>query len=388
MLYLFFIESRLNYSWKESENLKEDFMLEPQRLTSPTVKVRRLGYLVSIPSIVLDREMPFEILKRNVLDWSKKNRTFFEHYSLELPVARVKRRLLTGEIRTLGAAGRYIKTCEELGFIVRVRGFRASKTGKTISALSVGGNPFQLSVGQIFLILKSLFGKDYDALSALISILSATEIERVNLFRQEVHAKLQRKIEKATELNKLYVVDSLKKRIEQMHNWRKPKRYYLENIEAPRIEWMIDLRFIKHWNQRKNSFNIEENVSKFFEKEIIDYEWLENVFPRIFADFYAKMLKDKIKYWSELSQSEKLSVLRSLLEKSMKLFEAGAEIGKISANEFFEYSSASLIQEQAILVTPISEFEDDLINYTKTGKLNYRYVRTISPADRGYIVKL
>lgn len=386
---MFYNESKVELgSERNLAKLKYDLILKPQRLTSPTVKVRRLGYLVSIPSIIQDRETPIEILKRNVLNWARENRRFFEHYSLGLPVARAKRRLLTGEIKTLGAARRYIKTCEELGFTVKVRGFRTSKTGKAISALSAKENPFSLSVGQIFLALKSLLEKDYDSLSVLIKILNLSETERIRLFREEVQAKLYRKIEKATEMNKLYLVDLLRKRAEQMRTWRKPKRYYLENIEAPRIEWMLDLKFITYWNQRTNSVDINRNIERFFENDIIDYEWLQDSFPSIFVGFYAGSLKDKVQYWSDLDREKRLDLLNGLLEESMKLFGTGAEIGKISANEFFEYSMASLIQNQSIVAAPISEFEEDLIGHTKTGRLQYRYVQTVSPADRGYIVKL
>lgn len=363
-------------------------MLKPQRLTSPTVKVRRLGYLVSIPLITRDREVPVEMLKRKLLDWAKENHTFFAHYSMDLPVASAKKRLPTGEIKTPGASGRYIRTCEELGFIVKVRGFRTSKKGKTISSLAADRNPFQLSAGQIFLVLKSLLEKDYDSLSVLMKILGTANKERIDLFRQKIQDKLSRKIEKAIEMNKLYLVDLLKKRIEQIRNWGKPERYYFENIEAPRIEWMLDLKFITYWNQRKNSFDIEKNVERFFEKEIIDYEWLQNEFPSIFVDFYAGLLREKVKYWNDLNQEEKLDLLNSLLEKSMELFRTGTEIGKISASEFFEYSTASLIQYQSIVAIPASEFEQTLIDFIKTGRLHYRYVQTISPADRGYIVRL
>jgi hypothetical protein len=368
--------------------LKNDLILEPQRITSTTVKVRRLGYLVSIPSIIQDREIQFEILKRNVFNWAKENHRFFEHYSLELPVARAKRRLLTGEIKTVGAAGRYINTCEELGFITKVRGFRTSKTGKAISGLSRKGNPFHLSLGQIFLTLRSLLEKDYDSLSALVKILGAAESDRIELFRNEVQDRLYRKTQKAQEMNKLYVVDLLRSRIEQIRNWRKPKRYYLENIEAPRIEWMLDLKFIKHWDQRLNSFDTEDHLYDFFKSDIIGDRWLQDEFPIIFADFYEKMLKDRARQWSDLDPEDRLGLLNRLLEEGMVLFKTGAEIGKISASEFFEYSAASLIENQSILVTPISEFEKDLIDYTRTAKLQYRYVQTVSPADKGYIVKL
>ena len=97
--------------------MNNGLILEPQRLTSPTVKVRRLGYLTAIPSIVDDREIQIRTLKKHLLDWAIENSRFFRHYSITLPVTRLRRKLLAGEIKTIGAAGRDVKSGEELGLI-------------------------------------------------------------------------------------------------------------------------------------------------------------------------------------------------------------------------------------------------------------------------------
>jgi hypothetical protein len=374
--------------------LKNGLILEPQRLTSPTVKVRRLGYLTSIPLVVQDREVPVRMLNSIVCNWARKNRKFFEHYSLELPVTRTKKRLLTGEIRTAGAAGRYVRTCEELGLLVRVGehrrvkigGFRVSKTGKAILALSTDGNPFKLTTGQSFLILKSLLEKDYDCLSVLVKVLRTREKSRMDSFRIEIQSKLHRKIEKATEMNRLYLVDALKKRVEILRNWKKPLRYYSENIEAPRLEWMVDLKLLKHWNQRTSTVDLRDDVEVFFEEDIIDHKWLYDEFPYIYVRSFSELFKDKVQHWVDLDRKEKLNLLDRLLAKSMAIFKTGVEIGKISADEFFEYSLGFLIQNESV-VTSLGEFEKDLISFTRSGKLNYRYLQTISPVDRGYITK-
>ncbi len=366
--------------------LKGDIILEPQRLTSATVKVRRLGYLASIPSIIQDREIPAKLLYNEVHEWAIKNRRFFEHYSLSLPVIRAKRRRLTGEITTSNAAGRYVKTCKELGLIVKVRGFRASKIGKAISFMPTTGNPFELSLSKCFTILRSLLEKDYDSLYVLTRILNNKEESKIEFFRKEIQKRLHTKMEMATQMNKMYLVDALRSRLEILRNWKEPHRYYLENIEAPRLEWMLDLRLLSHWNQRTGTTDLKENVNRLFQEEIISYRWLYDEFPRIFAGIYSEFFKKGIIYWTDLGTTDKADLLDRLLDHSMKMFETGSAIGKISADAFFEYALGVLVQTESI-IAPLSDFETDLVSFVRSGKLNYRYVQAVSPADKGYITR-
>jgi hypothetical protein len=70
----------------------------------------------------------------------------------------------------------------------------------------------------------------------------------------------------------------------------------------------------------------------------------------------------------------------------MKIFETGSAIGKISADEFFEYALGFLIQTESV-VAALADLEADLINFVRSGRLNYRYVQAVSPADKGYITR-
>ena len=366
--------------------LNNHLILGPQRLTSPTVKVRRIGYLAALPSIVQDREISVMMLKKSLLEWARKNRTFFIHYSLNLPVTRLKK-IPAGEIKTPHAAGRYIKTGEELGLIVRMKGYRISKVGKVVSALPTNRNPFELSIGRLFLFLKLLLERDYDCLNTLLKIPPYNKKDETHFFREEIQKKLRKKVGEATKLNQFYLVDRLKWRIELINNWKSPHRYYHENIKAPRLEWMLDLRFSEYWNQRIDNFEIRGGVGEFFREEMISRKWLQDAFPYIFASFYSDLFKQRMKHWSSLHRNERLQLVRSLISEGMRVFETGSELGRISASEFFEFSLAFLIQEKSI-VSSLSGFEKDLLDFIDSRSLNYRYVRTVSVADKGYITKL
>jgi len=326
------------------------------------------------------------MLKKSLFRWARENRTLFKHYSLNLPVTRLKK-IPAGEITTEHAAGRYIKTGEELGLIVRMKGYRISKIGKVVSALPTNQNPFELSIGHLFLFLKLLLERDYDCLNILLNVPPYEKKDETDFFREQIQKKLRKKVGEATKLNQFYLVDRLKRRIELVDNWKSPHRYYYENIKAPRLEWMLDLRFAEYWNQRIDNFEIRVGAGEFFREEMISRKWLQDAFPYIFASFYSDLFKQRMKYWSSLLQNERLQLLRSLMSESMKAFETGSDLGRISANEFFEYSLAFLIQEKSI-VSSLSEFEQDLLNFIDSGSLNYRYVRTVSTADKGYITKL
>lgn len=369
--------------------MNSNLILEAQRLTSPTVKVRRLGYLASIPSLAQSGAMSLGTIKRHILEWSKKkkNYVFFVHYSLQLPVVRRKKKKLVGEITTLGAAGRYLGTAEELGLIAKTRYVRSSKLGNVLSALSTQGNPFELTLGQSLLLLRLLLERDYDSLRTLYYILMRKEKDEIGFFQREIQKRLYQKIEIAKKMNRLYLVDSLKKSIGDVKNWRSADRYYPENIRAPRLEWMLDLKFLTYWNQRSKTFVLRDNVQKFFEKDIISNEWLQEEYPHKFSEFYSVLLKGTFKKWKDISVEERLKLVKSLLVKGTQLFKTNLTLGRISADQFFDYSLAALIQNKYV-VASFSEFERDLMEFMTSKKLNYRYVQTVSKADRGYILNV
>jgi hypothetical protein len=309
---------------------------------------------------------------------------------MQLPVARVRKTDITGQITNPDAASRYITTCREFGFIAQifkqVRSFRVSKIGSAISALSLGGNPFKLTQGQIFLVLKSLLEKDYDCLSLLIETLAKKRSDRIEYFQNGLENRLKLKIEKAKETNKLRLVDQLKRHSKRLRKWQKPLRYYPENIEAPRIEWLLDLNLIKYWDQRAGKVSFQDRIDVLFDSDLLSRKWLEDEFPTLFARLYSPSLKTRIANWIELDVEERVRLLNLLLKDSMERFQTTIEVGKISADEFFWFTMGFLIQNKKAIAS-LSNLEEDLVNFTRMGKVPYRYVQTVSPADKGYIAR-
>ena len=367
--------------------LNDSLILEPQRLTSPTVKVRRLGYIAIIPSLVSDREISPKTLEQNLVGWAKQNRSFLRLYSSKLPVANIKRSPLTGEITNPDAARRYLETCRELGFITRLRKVQISKIGRVISIIPERDNPFELSIGKLFIILKRLLEKDYDVLKTIHKILLRGEADEIDFFRRELQRILSKKIEMAAQMNDFYLIDKLKKSLKSIQSWESAERYYRENIKAPRLEWMLDLQFLAFWNKRSNTFRLMDNLDVFFEKEVMSYEWLQDIYPYIFSKFYSGVFKKKMEQWPNLSPKEKIGILENLLNNSMQMFKTVTDLDRISADEFFEYSLASLIQNNDI-AAGLSDLEKDLTNFVASGELKFRYVKTVSKADRGYILRI
>lgn len=367
--------------------MNDSLILEPQRLTSPTVKVRRLGYIAIIPSLVSDREISPKTLEQNLVGWAKQNRSFLRLYSSKLPVANIKRSPLTGEITNPDAARRYLETCRELGFITKLRKVQISKIGRVISIIPERDNPFELSIGKLFIILKRLLEKDYDVLKTIHKILLRGEADEIDFFRRELQRILSKKIEMAAQMNDFYLIDKLKKSLKSIQSWESAERYYRENIKAPRLEWMLDLQFLAFWNKRSNTFRLMDNLDVFFEKEVMSYEWLQDIYPYIFSKFYSGVFKKKMEHWPNLSPKEKIGILENLLNNSMQMFKTVTDLDRISADEFFEYSLASLIQNNDI-AAGLSDLEKDLTNFVASGELKFRYVKTVSKADRGYILRI
>lgn len=366
--------------------MTENFILNPQRLTSTTVKVRRLGYISAVPSIIKSREIAYTTLVQSLLKWSQQNRNFLRLYSSTLPIVSGKKSLLTGEITGEDSARRYIETCRELGFITKLRKVQVSKVGKVLSAIPGSENPFELSIGKLFVVLKRLLEKDYDTLKVIYKILLRKEANEMDFFREELEKALRRKMDKAAELNDFYMVDRLKRSIKIMENWKCPERYYFENIKAPRLEWMLDLQFLAFWNKRNNTFRLANNLGAFFEKDIISYEWLNDVFPYLFGEFYSNIFNKEMKHWSDFSRKERMEITERLLDDCMRIFRTVPDVERISADEFFEYSLSSLIQNNSI-IAELSDFENDLSDFVGSGELKFRYVKTLSKADRGYILR-
>jgi len=358
----------------------------PQRLTSPTVKVRRLGYIVALTKILKRKSIPNLILPDVICRWSHENVHSLSSYCSGLPVVRKLEQPIVGEITTNDSANRYVNTAREMGFVTRiVQEWQNTKMGNVLEALPGTSNPFVLSLEQTFLLLKQLLVKDYDYLKTISEITR----ERMKIsgevicFMHKTKSLLSAKYKNAMNMPSK---KALKDAIREISGWRKPEEYYAENIKAPRLEWLVDLKLISKWHQRINYVGYREGAETIFQNEVLNPTQFENDYPRRFYSCYKGLFKKPVEEWNALSIDEKRDKLSVLLEKSVKTFKPLEALDKVSADQFFTFATCLLLTEDSTL-SSLEEIERDLINFTRKGELPYRYVRMISDVDRGYIVR-
>lgn len=344
------------------------------RLSSPTTKVRRLGYLIELTKILKRGPIPARLLPYKVVEQAKENRKYLESYSSRLPVQRRKNDPVVGEITTLDAAKRYINSVREMGLIVQIANeWENTKIGNVIGALPSTPNVFELSLEQIFLLLRILLTTDYAYIKAIFEIIKEGQKveDEAGIFQRKITAAFSAKFE------------NIKREI---LGWEKPHEYYMENIKAPRLEWLLDLKIVVRWNQKLEYVQFRPNFDVFFRGDILDNTWLNERYPSAFYTCFKDLFHKPVSDWSEIQPSRKEELLGFLLEQSLERFKPIKQINKISADQFFIFSSCRLVTEFGIL-SSYSELEEDLLESSASGKLPYRYVRMVSEADRGYIVK-
>lgn len=366
-------------------------ILNPQRLTSSTVKTRRLGYILAIPRILGNNKFSTNLLVKKIIEWSLYNEENFKVYGDSLPAIRLRtKERYVGKITGFDSAVRYIKLVEEIGLITFItNSWQNTKLGNVIRFLDGKDNPFRVSLNQIFLLFKLFLEKDFDYLASLWEILQRKpyipDKEATRLFREKVEERWNRKLETAISRDIMSVVASLKRALRRIKDWREPVGYYRDCIKAPRLEWLLDLRILRRWNQKTKTYIFRAGIEKFFKKDLMDLIWLDETYPYIFYEFFRDEIP-KLDKWADLSDSEKSHILQLLLDNSMELFKPADIIHKISASQFLDYSLCKMISEYGVIGS-YSEIEKDLLTLSRQNKLPYKYVRIISDVDRGYILR-
>lgn len=352
--------------------------LRSQRLITPTTKVRRLGYFTALCSAAKG-ERPFSIFSQEILKQKDELHLKLNEYCKSLPVRRRGNYVITGEITGEDSLNRYYSTALEMGLLEAIGNtVFLSKRGQILVALPKKGNSFDLTIPEIHFLYRIILQEDYDYQRSLLKIvLSGKHYQREDLiFRQTVRSTWLKKESMAASLDRLQELNILRKSLSEISRWKSPERYYHENIKATRLEWLLDLKLLNYWNMPKNRITIEPKIDLFFRNTEADYS-------SNFYECFKGHFKLQAVSWQTLSKEQKDVIMQSLLAESMNLFGSEDRLGKISANQFFEYSASKLIGE-AILVN-IKNFERDLIDFLARGKASYRYVKIVSDVDAGYI---
>lgn len=353
--------------------------LEPQRLTSPNTKVRRLGYFTIFCSIVKN-QLSFPSFSQKVLSRKDDLHLMLKEYCKSLHVRRRGNYKITGEITQEDAFQRYYHTALELGLLEALRkSVLLSKRGQILVSLPANKNPFDLSISQVHFLLRIIFEKDYDYQRALVDVVRKSyKKEGWIVFRQRIRDIWLEKEKRAASLGKVHHMNILRKSLEEIFEWKSPKRYYNENIRAPRFEWLLDLKLVDFWNVIKNRIIINPKIDLFFQNNL-------DIYSNTFYECFRESFKNATIDWRILGPDRKNAWIEVLLTESMNLFGPEGRLGEISANQFFEYSTSKLISEG--IICNIGYLERDLITFLARGKAPYRYVKIISDVDMGYISK-
>lgn len=355
--------------------------LKPQRLFTPTTKVRRLGYFVIFCSIIKN-EMSFSLFAEQILKRKEILHSELSRYCRSLPAKRRGNDAITGEITGEDSLNRYYLTASEMGLLEKIGNtVFLTKRGQILASLSSKNNPFDLTIPQIHFLLRVILEKDSDYQRPLINIIldGKTFKQEDRVFQEAVEDVWLKKKDKAASLDKMKEFDSLRKSLEDLLGWESPRRYYFENIRATRLEWLLDLKLLKYWNISKNRILIEPKFAEFFKGTGEQYS-------RKFHYCFEELLKTQIVDWRTLSESEKNVWLRSLLDEAMKLFSSEEYMNKISADQFFEYSTSKMIGEGILIDT--EDLEKDIVRLLASQRAPYRFVRIVSDVDTGYISRI
>lgn len=362
----------------------------PQRLTMPNVKVRRLGYLFGFTKILGKSSMPQGTLLSRICEWAVDNQVFLEKHCETLPVARKKPTKDPGSIRNDEGARRYITVASELDLLVKVaRQWQNSKIGNVLRVLPAEENPFNLSLPQVFVLLKIILKKDYDYLKTIFDMSKLTskleaEVDEWKFFQNRVK---ERFLDKTRNTSGSKSVADLQNSMRQLLSWTKnPEKFYRESIKAPRLEWLMDLGLLESWDQKHEKYTFRENGHKLFEPTFLSEHWLNNTYPNQFYTTFNFLFARTPDRWEEISIRHKEELLKGFLDECLTLFELSNAVPKISANQFFEYCTAMLLCRH-LVICDYQSLEKDLGKYVTSSNSRYRFVKMISGDDLGYIVR-
>jgi hypothetical protein len=347
---------------------------ELQRLTIPNTKVRRLGYFALFSKMIENTPLTRSSVLKLIIEEESKNDLFLKEACKQSPVSPKN---ITGEICSKGkskgedAFERYLGTATELGLILEMSGrLYNTKRGEVLSALGRNvQNPFILSLAQKYWFLRLILEKDYDyfrnVLFCSIKPDSNEELTFIHMVQELWRSKLAQGNFKSPE-----AYDAIKEAIEA--KWTS-RRYYPENIKAPRLEWFADLGLIDSWNKGLNKVVARESL-----KVLLDSG--DRCFSTLFVLHMKQFVKGSITYWRELPSKNRDEWLKRFVTESFNLFTTEA-LPRISVNQIIEYG-LSILAESGIICEN-DEFESALEKFIEGKIENYRYAQNIQDHSAG-----
>jgi len=325
------------------------------RLTSPNIKVRRLGYFVLLTKKLREyRSLPEPSLIREFEKVSVESIDFFKSYPYksknETPIKPTKKH---------DGAKRYIRTAEELGLVVKLANeYHITKFGDVAASLPGEKNPFVLSLSQRCFFLKLLLKKDRDVLIPIIKMIEdkLNISSRLKFFREYIAKKGG---------NLRWV--------------KNPKKYYYESIESPRIGWLKDLKVIS------SNVELDKKYLPFFTDDFFKKDPdLTNIYYQEFSKANEEL--KNVRRFDDLSLEEKRDWLNKYLNECYELFKL-LGVWRISASQFLEYTTCVMLCRDRVLSSFLS-LEKALVDSFDYDLFPFKLRRISGKEDIGFIVRI
>lgn len=343
---------------------------------------RQLLVCYKILTIIGKRQLPKDILRKLILDWSylisKNNETYTKR----------KGKLTEGDKATT-ALDHYIHLCESLNLVASLNNtYTCTRSAEILLSFSNEKETHEsLGVTQKIFFFSQLIALDMDGLLLALQILKE---EPAGLAQKELQIRFKDSFNERLTTKQSTSNDQVRNAISEQYRllnytWQKPEKYS-EHLLVPRYEWLFDLNLIniqKKGGATNYSLNAKgelflDSLPSINKIKDVNYNWITQEQFKAFSQIY-----DNRKY--SVYQLESPENKRLLLGTSLKNFK---KLIKLSNSFRYPlYDTLLFISMNHFEQGIITEFDDSLeklrigflfegleYNVNETGRINESYI--------------
>jgi len=309
----------------------EEFIVDDLRIINSTnTQLRRLEIISGFIRKIGRRQIPSELLKVLMIEWSIKLEKLFPEYAK-------KNGRLTINQKPTSAFQKYVFLIKEMGLIKQLGSVISLTTNGILLFTLINDNDelsIKLSKQEKLFYINLLITKDFDYTILVLNLLiknsnlsNQTDLQKE--FKSELIKRLNLKIDSANKQAQSKIHEKL---MIVSNEWKNAESYS-EHIIAPRLEWLLDLNIV---DKKKNAFLITKSGFDFFNsfkkinkdefQKITDtnkvflYERKFSVFKKIIPN------NDDYSMWSDIEIIKKEELLGESLNMFSKTLKSGSAL--------------------------------------------------------------
>src|SRR2546421_1623473 len=330
--------------------------LQYRAIEGTNTKIRRLAYFTTIILTLHQSSLSEQVLLNKVIAWSQAHRVDLYNYYVH-----------TGEITSTkqnSAGMHYLEAAANLKLIVPLAGiYRTSRIGSILAALmetyQLNSNPFFLTSVEKLFYIYCLLKVDADILLTIVhDILERRAVSLINLqqtFQSSFLERIEKKTLVAQDEGVRFTLRDRKTKVKEY--WKRPERY-AEHIVPPRLNWLLDLSFLKKPSFRQHHFELTGEGQQFFSAlpclgecslhDITD-RWLDLEYWQIVARTLLEIESPVL--WAAINTETQYSIIATLLTEAFDIFHYSL-VPRISLIQIMLYLSIRLLLDHQIVASP------------------------------------